>query len=274
VEQGDDGVFRIARKVARDRVISTVDPQARHGHKSRARTFDGYKAHVGIDPDDELITAVTVTPANTPDRDAVDELLDEPGAAPADGAADAGGRQLFGDSAYADGATLEKLTDAGHDVHTKVPPARNSNGYSKDAFRIDPAAGTVTCPAQHTVAISPHRRGGQARFGDLCAGCPLRAACTKSRTGRVIAIHPHEATLQRAKAAQRDPGRQAVYRQARPIVERKISHFARRAWGGRNARCRGQARILTDVLTRAAAVNLARLAALGLHRNHTGWAIA
>ncbi|MGH2669465.1 MAG: transposase, partial [bacterium] len=46
VEEGGDGVFRIARKVARDRVISTVDPEARHGHKSRNRRFDGYKAHL------------------------------------------------------------------------------------------------------------------------------------------------------------------------------------------------------------------------------------
>jgi hypothetical protein len=44
VEQCDDGVFRIARGVARDRMISTVDTEARHGHKSRNRRFDGYKA--------------------------------------------------------------------------------------------------------------------------------------------------------------------------------------------------------------------------------------
>ena len=61
VEAGEDGVFRIARKVARDRLISTVDVQARHGHKSRARTFDGYKTHLDVDPDDELITNVAVT---------------------------------------------------------------------------------------------------------------------------------------------------------------------------------------------------------------------
>ena len=77
VEQGEDGVFRIARRVARDRVISTVDTEARHGHKSRARTFDGYKAHLAVDPDDELITNVTVTPANAADRDVIDDLLDE-----------------------------------------------------------------------------------------------------------------------------------------------------------------------------------------------------
>src|SRR5207247_1879389 len=109
VEPGDDGVFRIARKVARDRVISTVDTEARHGHKSRNRTFDGYKAHLSADPEDELITNVTVTPANTPDRDVIDELLDEPGATDAadrgeDDIGD-GGFEIYGDSAYADGQT-------------------------------------------------------------------------------------------------------------------------------------------------------------------------
>jgi hypothetical protein len=57
LEEDEDGVFRIARRVAKDRVISTVDPDARHGHKTAARGFDGYKGHVAIDPDSELITA-------------------------------------------------------------------------------------------------------------------------------------------------------------------------------------------------------------------------
>ena len=60
-------MFRIARKVAADRVISTVDPQARHGHKTSARGFDGYKGHIAIDPDSEIITATEVTPGNSGD---------------------------------------------------------------------------------------------------------------------------------------------------------------------------------------------------------------
>src|SRR5215210_5046750 len=75
VEAGEDGMFRIARRVAPDRVISTVDPEARHGHKSRNRRFDGYKGHVCVDPDSELIDEVTVTPGNVPDADAVADLL-------------------------------------------------------------------------------------------------------------------------------------------------------------------------------------------------------
>jgi hypothetical protein len=182
---------------------------------------------------------------------------------------------VFGDSAYADGATLDKLTQAGHEVFAKVPPVRNAKGYSKDEFTIDPDAGTVSCPAGHTAPIRTRRRGGGlARFTPWCAGCPLRAACTTSRSGRVITIHPHEARLQQAKTAQRDPDWQQTYRATRPTVERKIAHFTRRAWGGRRARCRGQARILTDVITRAGAVNLANLAVRGLHLTPTGWAVA
>jgi hypothetical protein len=43
LDEGADGIFRIARRVAKDRVISTVDPEARHGHKTSARGFDGFK---------------------------------------------------------------------------------------------------------------------------------------------------------------------------------------------------------------------------------------
>ena len=51
LDEGEDGVFRIARRVAKNRIISTVDPDARHGHKTSARGFDGYKGHVAVDPD-------------------------------------------------------------------------------------------------------------------------------------------------------------------------------------------------------------------------------
>ena len=57
------GGWRIARRVAKDRVISTVDPQARHGHKTNHRGFDGYKGHIAIDPDSEIITATRSPPA-------------------------------------------------------------------------------------------------------------------------------------------------------------------------------------------------------------------
>jgi hypothetical protein len=295
VEEGSDGVFRIARRVARDRIISTVDPEARHGHKSRNRTFDGYKTHLAADPDDELITEVAVTAANVPDRDAVDDLIgahtddgDQPdhdhteteraeaGRAERDGGEvdPDDGLEIFGDSAYADADTLQRLGQAGHTLRAKVPPARNRGGrFSKDDFDIDLNRGQVTCPAGNTAPISPADRGGKASFRRFCRTCPLRAQCTTAKTGRSIAIHRREATLQAARAAQANPAWREAYRANRPTAERKIAHYARRLWGGRKARCRGTARILTDVLTRAAVANLARLAVLGLRHAPTGWAV-
>ena len=267
VEQGQDGVFRIARKVGKDRVISTVDPQARHGHKSRNRRFDGYKAHLSIDPDSELIDEVTATAANTPDRDAVPGLLGEHAASPDK-------PEVIGDSAYGDAATRAGLEGQGFTVVAKCPPARNSGGrFSKDQFDVDLEHGTVTCPAGQTAVITPASGGGRASFRPWCATCPLRPACTASRRGRTIAIHPREDVLQRARQQQRDPAWHDQYRTDRPIVERKISHFTRRAWGGRKARTRGLARIATDLDTRAAAINWARLAVLGARHNGTSWVI-
>ena len=77
LEQGTDGGFRVARKVAADRVISTVDPDARHGHKSSARGFDGYKGHASIDPDSELVLATGATAGNVGDAAAAPQLLAE-----------------------------------------------------------------------------------------------------------------------------------------------------------------------------------------------------
>ena len=258
VEAGVDGVFRIVHKVARNRVISTVDPQARHGHKSRNRQFDGYKAHLSVDPDSEIIDDVVVTPANAHDAEAVDDLL-------ADHADDEDKPTVMGDSAYAGADTLDDLQQAGFDVIAKVPPARGRDGrFGKDDFGIDLGNATVTCPAGETVTIR-FAADGSGR-GDFvgCKSCPLRDKCTTSGSGRSIRIHPKEAVLQRAKTAQTDPAWQQAYRSTRPKVERKIGHFVRVAWGGRRARTRGLARVSTDVHTRAAAVNWARLATLGV----------
>ncbi len=269
VASGDDGVFRIVRGVAKDRVISTVDVEARHGHKSHNRRFDGYKAHLSVDPDSELIDEVVATPANTPDRDAVEALL-------ADHAGTDDKPVVMGDSAYADGATRERLDEAGFELAAKTPPVRNTTGgFTKEQFDVDLATGTVTCPAAHTASIRPAAGGGgKASFKPHCRHCPLRDQCTPSHRGRTITIHPQEAFLQAARAQQADPDWAARYRADRPIVERKISHFVRRAWGGRKARTRGRKRVATDLDTRAAALNWARLAVLGLHRTATGWSTA
>ena len=60
---GRDGRWRIARKVAPDRVISTVDPQARHTRKSPSNRKDGYRAHLVAEPETGLIIDEALTMA-------------------------------------------------------------------------------------------------------------------------------------------------------------------------------------------------------------------
>ena len=284
LETGDDGVLRITRKVAADRVISTVDPQARHGHKTSHRGFDGYKGHLAVDPDSEIITATQVTAGNTGDAepagDLITDLTGSPGTTPA-GTTPAGDTAVYGDAAYGAGEVLQRLHDAGIDIKTKVqPPNAPAGTFTKDQFSIDLGAGTVTCPNEVTIAIraiNEHpRHAGKADFGKACTSCPLRAQCTTSKTGRHITISRWETHLTTARSRQNDPAWKADYRATRPKIERKIAHLMRRRHGGCRARMRGLHRVAADFTLLAAATNLARLATLGLthDQDHGGWAIA
>lgn len=273
----DGDVFRIARKVAADRVISTVDPQARHGHKTVRRSFDGYKGHVAEDPDSEVITATEVTAGNVGDAEPAAGLLADvlkPSAA--DEQADQARAEVYGDAAYGTGPLLAGLADAGVEVMVKVQAANAPGGrFSKDAFTIDLEAGQVTCPDQVTVPIRPKSDGGgTACFQAACTACPLAAQCTTARNGRVITIGPHEEHLSRGRARSADPVWLAAYRATRPKVERKIAHLMRRRHGGRRARVRGRAKIAADFSLLAAAANIARLGVLGIMSTGEGnWAI-
>jgi hypothetical protein len=75
LEETRDGSFVIARRVAKDRLISTVDPQTRHGHKTMAGGFDGHKGHVAVDPDSEVITATAVSAGNAGDAGTAERLI-------------------------------------------------------------------------------------------------------------------------------------------------------------------------------------------------------
>jgi hypothetical protein len=285
LEQREDGVFRIARRVAKDRVISTVDPEARHGHKTAARGFDGYKGHIAIDPDSEIVVSTAVTPGNASDgsvaeallRDVLDDATAEPHLQ-SQGPSEAGvptppRAEAYGDASYGTAEIVEKLEAAGIEANVKVQAASAPAGcFSKDAFEVDLDANTVKCPAGLLVVIRRNDDGGGlASFGTRCATCPLRDRCTDSKAGRSIRIHPREATLRRTRQHQRSPTWKQHYRATRPKVERKIAHLMFRRHGGRRARVRGSLRVGHDFAFLAAAQNLRRMATLGVRYDGARW---
>jgi hypothetical protein len=263
---GTDGRWQIARRVAADRVISVVDPDARHAHKTVERRTDGFTAHIVVEPDTGLITNTRLTPAAGPahsDATVGVQLLAEDDST-------SGPVQVLGDSAYGTGDALAALHTAGHTPVIKPWPMRPAvaGGFTADDFTVDEAAGTATCPAGVTRSISRTRI---VTFGAACRDCPLRARCTTDRRGRHLNLHEHDALQRAHRARAADPNFQATYRRHRPMVERSIAWLTR---GNRRLRYRGVLKNDAWLHLRVAAIDLRRLLNLGLTHTDGHWALA
>ncbi|MGO9152816.1 IS1182 family transposase [Mycobacterium sp.] len=260
---GTDGRWRIAQNVAGDRVISTVDPDARHAHKTVHRRQDGFKAHVAIEPDTGIITDCALTKASgTGSGDAavgIDLLAGEPEPV-----------RVLADSAYGSGELRAELAAGDHVDVVKPAPLRSAvpGGFTVDDFTVDHTARTVTCPAGATRNITG---AGNAIFDSACRSCALRARCTTSATGKTLHLRPHDALQRAARISAQNPYWLNEYRQYRPMVERSIAWLTR---GNRKVRYRGVAKNNHWLHHRTAALNLRRLITLGLDRTDTTWALA
>jgi Transposase DDE domain/Transposase domain (DUF772) len=254
VEDDGAGGVRIAQRVAPERVISTVDPDARHGHRSRRDRYDGYKLHVSVDTDSDLFVAGQATTATTADGPILADLLEDDPVAVA---------EVIGDTHYGSSEHRRDLAENGIELTAPAQPSSAPKGYfSKDEFTIDPEAGTVTCPAGQTTTIpTTTARRRQARFdAQVCAACPLRDRCTRRAGGRIVEINDNEELLIAARQARWTPEFRQRYRE-RARVERKNAQLKSRRtklpW-------RGLRKANAWIKLRMAALNLDRLARLAI----------
>jgi hypothetical protein len=267
---GTDGRWRVARKVAADRVISVNDPEARHTRKSSEARRDGYRAHVVACPETGIITGEQLTKAageDNTDAAVAGQFL-------ADQAASGGPAcQWYGDSAYGTGELRAAIGQAGHTAVIKPGPLKPAvaGGFTIDDFTVDQAGGTVTCPAGITRPIGARR---SAVFGVACRGCPLRDRCTTAKAGRTVNLHEHHALLRAARTVwATQPALREDYRTYRPNIERVISQIASR--GGRRLKLRytGTDRNNAWLKNRTAALNLRNLISRGLARRDGAWVL-
>ena len=264
VEPGDEeGTWRIARGVAKDRVISTVDPEARHMRKSRSSYRDGYKAHIVVEPETGIITACDLTPANIGDGPVGVRLLSN----------ESPGLDVLADSAYGAGGVRKDLHDAQHTVVIKPKPLPKNrrlgdDQFTRDDFMIDYENETVTCPNNITVTITAK---GSAVFGAKCRGCPIRDRCTAAVDGKTFKDSEHDEYLAQARAEWRQGIGIDDYRQYRPMVERSIAWLVTN--GNRRVKYRGVERNRIGLSIRAAAINLRRIVNLGIDYGPNGWVL-
>jgi hypothetical protein len=298
---GTDGRWRIARKVAPDRMISTVDREARHTRKSKSKRRDGFRGHLAAEPETGLITDCEMTMAAGPGGSDAENGVKmacrdrfHGSAEGGDDAASAGegtgavpgalqpeqpgdqeredGLEMYGDSAYGSGEARAAYQAAGHDTVIKPKPVQSAvpGGFTLDDFTISEQDGTVTCPAGHARPMSGKRT---VTFGALCGGCPLRARCTTAKDGRSMTIHPQEGLLRAARAQARTPEFRQAY-PARSMIERVIAWTATQ--NGRRARLRYIGTVKNDAWlhARCGAINLRTLVKAGLTRDGGAWVLA
>ena len=112
--------------------------------------------------------------------------------------------------------------------------------FTKEDFRYDETDDMYVCPVGHR--LQPRRFHERRQMTDyvadkkVCAQCPLRAECTKSKTGRSVARHWREEELEVALAFARLPEAQADRRRRRHLMEGSFAqsanrhHFKRARW--------------------------------------------
>ena len=258
-EPEDGGGPEIRRGTAKDRVVSTTDPEMRHGHKSHSKGFEGYKAAIVVDADSGVILTTDVRAGNVHDREGAAELVAE--------AAERSGQELeevLGDTAYGDLETRESIEALGAEVVAKAPPGTRKGMFDRRDFRVDTKRATARCPGgKRSIrrnAVKGDDPGWTYVFSRAdCSPCPLRAQCTKSRTqSRHLRITEKTEKLWRLRKQQRTKRFRKRYRK-RVVVEHRIGRMIQ--LGARQARYFGKTKTSFQIALIATVANLMLAAA-------------
>jgi hypothetical protein len=241
------GKTRIRRGVAAERRVSVEDPDMRHGRKSKTKLFNGYKRHIALDLDTNLILAGAITPANRPEEEAAPVLQ-----------ADIANikrriNELHIDRGYIASPVVSELIADGSVVICKPWVPRNGDFFTKADFKINIRDMTITCPAGQVESID---LGADVEFdAQACDRCSLRAQCTTAApgTGRSVTIADNERLQHRLRKLVATPSGRRRLRERVP-VEHSLAHVGRRQ--GRRARYRGTRKNLFDLRRAAAVQNL------------------
>lgn len=242
LETDEQGQLVVAKRVAKDRIVSLTDPSARHGRKTQSKTFNGFKVHVLGDIVSGLISAVTVTAGNRHDNSVAHRLIRRAKALHED--LDA----VLGDTAYGSAALRHRAsTELG--VKLVAPPPPNSSKrqgrLGRDDFNIDFKTMTVRCPAgavaqRHEKVFSKDYDAVVDAFSwdkEDCLRCGIHEQCQgKRQGGKRLRLHLYERDLRQARAEWKNPDTRRLYRQrsqCERLVNQMTRHGARRArgWG-------------------------------------------
>jgi hypothetical protein len=258
-EPEDGGGPTIRRGTTKDRIVSTTDPEMRHGHKSHSKGFEGYKAAIVVETGSGVILTTDVRAGNVHDREGTADLVAE--------AAERSGQELeevLGDTAYGDLETRKSIEALGAEVIAKAPPGTRKGMFDRRDFQVDSKRRTARCPAGKRSIRREAVRGDDPGWTYVfsrhdCSPCPLRAQCTKSHaSARYLRITEKTEVLWRLRKQQKTKRFRKRYRK-RVVVEHRIGRMIQ--LGARQARYFGKTKTGFQIALIATVANLMLVAA-------------
>ena len=195
-ENIEENENKIAKKKdkTKDRLVSIVDKDARHGAKSDEKKFTGYKVN-SIMSEDGFIKNINATPGNSYDGNIliplIDEMIEQGFTA----------SEVVGDTAYGEVDNRNKLMLKGITVIAPFKKETNKNGlFPQSKFSIEKHA--VVCPeGRRTMVWNHNKKTEKITFffnKKDCGNCKLKQKCTVQKR-RTIAISEHYELLKKTQ---------------------------------------------------------------------------
>jgi hypothetical protein len=255
----------------KDRIVSIVDKDARIAHKSPGNIKRGYKDHIIIDEDSEIILASLQTPFNVGDEKGLQELVHQvkknfkikP-------------KELSADKVYGtfDNRDFLDKNSIKSNINFYNEREKENKYFGISDFKISKYLKTVTCPNGVVTRNFVVRVNEKANTQDLifkfdrnaCMTCPLREKCIgKNKEGyfkgsRIVEIDMRYRTILKAKErAITDEFNEAMNR--RYIIERRFATMVRNH-GLRRSRYIGMLSTRKHIIMANLACNIKRMVAI------------
>jgi len=254
----------------KDRLVNPTDKDARTAatSKGKAKVKAGYKTHMMVDDDSDLITAVEATPMNVEDGTQLQALLEQyqerEGELP---------KQLAADTAYADGENRRVLGEGEVEafIPEPAPKARQDGKFAAHEFAYDAEAKRLTCPggnASTRYTDQGAKKGWNYYFTrEVCANCPLKERCLGGgeldggvKHGKTVFVSYYRCLHDKARVKSKtDAHRQAMKK--RLHIERKLAEALVHR-GMRRARYRGTWRVRIQAYLTATSLNITTMVKL------------
>ena len=250
VEQPEEQKPRIRQGVARDRTVSISDPDMRHGRKSSGKTYNGHKAHIAVDMESRIITAVDMSTPQEADGARVQALLKQ-----TEQTTGSEIEQAVGDCAYSSSLALEQAQELNVELKTKMPSTRRGGLFGASDFQVSKDGKTARCPKGHTSARHYKSTSkGHVHYWseEQCESCPLKSACTSAKRRMLSVPGNFHDRRERERYARSPEGRQLLRQRA--VVEHGIGRL--KNLGAGTARYFGRTKSKAQWMWTAAVANL------------------